>query len=86
MLRAHTSAIGAARVHRAKTVQVFATTTSAPSMAWSNAKTGKRDARPENVAGDFYVDHTCIGANTHTRLLMHAMRAAAELSHFEIVL
>jgi hypothetical protein len=28
--------------------------------AWGN-KAASRDRRPENVAGDFYVDHTCIG-------------------------
>lgn len=25
------------------------------------ADVGKRSPRPENVDGDFYVDHTCIG-------------------------
>ena len=29
---------------------------------WDNASSGKREARPQNVTGDFFVDSTCIGA------------------------
>ncbi len=28
---------------------------------WGNAVNSKREARPQNVQGDFFVDHTCIG-------------------------
>ena len=30
--------------------------------AQTENKTSVRQPRPENVSGDFYVDHTCIGA------------------------
>lgn len=28
---------------------------------WGNAVNKKREARPQNVQGDFFVDYTCIG-------------------------
>lgn len=51
------------RIHRSRVVSVSATT-SAPSMDFKRAQTGSRDARPENVDGAFFVDHTCIDCDT----------------------
>jgi hypothetical protein len=50
-------------------VSAVAGSTSTPSYAYTRVQKGNREPRAENTAGDFWVDHTCIG-----ECIMHLLR------------
>jgi hypothetical protein len=59
-----------ARMSRSRRVHVAAVagSTSTPGYAYSSVQKDNREPRAENVAGNFWVDHTCIGEPSMLRL------------------
>ena len=58
----HARPAGQAQLAKAKQATRRASVLPPQAAAQTENKTSVRHPRPENISGDFYVDHTCIGA------------------------
>ena len=58
----HARPAGQAQLAKAKQATRRASVLPPQAAAQTENKTSVRQPRPENISGDFYVDHTCIGA------------------------